>query len=311
MIETMNKSLEPDGRFVEHLEWQLASEYRRARRFPPAAGRIAVPRGIAAAVLAAVFLTTGVTVIKASEMIKDSWRKKIEVARAETDARLAESRLAVVQAEAARLSRQAAVGMAGADEGRQASLQAAGAELAVRRSRVSLDEVRATGEPARDELYAPLVGGRDFVLERLKLNAAKSELEMESVSVRASRLKNLWSLGLVSETEMAGSRMETSVQAARIEEIRDRIELRQSFLERKATALEVEVRGRLADASSRLKAAQSKVEALQVNMERLTTQEALGLVSGTEVARLKSELESAQAEMRLAAVEKDALEKAL
>ncbi len=310
MSETTNKSLEPDGRFVEHLEWQLASEYRRAQRFRPAAGRIAVPRGVAVAVLTAVFLTTGVTVIKASEMIKDSWRKKIEVARAETDMRLAESRLAVVQAEAARLGRQVAVGMAGVDEGRQASLQAAAAELAVKRFRVSLDEVRATGEPVRDELYASLVGGRDFVLERLMLDAAKSKLEMESVSVRTARLKNLWSLGLVSETEMAGSRMETSVQTAKIEEIRGRIELRGSFLEGKASALEVEVRGRLADASSRLKAAQSKVEALQVKMERLTTQEALGLVSGTEVARLKSELESAQAEMKLAAVEKDVLEKA-
>jgi hypothetical protein len=306
----LNRNLEPDERFVENLEWQLASEFRRAKRLRPAAGRIAVPRSLAVAVLAAAFLTTGVTVIKASEMIKDSWRKKIEIARAETDVRLAESRLAVVQAEAAQTGRQVKIGLAGIDEERVASLRAAAAELGVKKFRVDLDEVKATGESAWDELYAPKVDGRDFVLERLNLDLAKSELQMESLSVRAERLKNRWAVGLVSETEMAESRMATAVAAAKAEEIRGRIELRKIFLDGKAGAAEVEIRGRLAEASRSLKAAQSKVEALQVKMERLTTQEALGLVSATEVARLKSELESAQAEMKLAAIEKDALEKA-
>ncbi|MCX6559199.1 MAG: hypothetical protein NTZ26_01670 [Candidatus Aminicenantes bacterium] len=310
MSETLNKNLVPDGRFVENLEWQLASEYRRTRLSRPARGRIAVPRGMAAVVLAVAFLTTGVTVIKASEMIKDSWRKKIEIARAETDVRLAESRLAVLQAEAAQTGRQVKIGLVGIDEGKTTALQAAEAELGVKRSRVSLDEVKATGEPARDELFAPRAGGRDFVLERLQLDLEKTELGMKMVAVRADRLKNLWAVGMAAETEMADSRMATAVAAAKVEEIRGRIELRKSFLDGKAGAAEVEIRGRLAEASKSLKAAQSKVEALQVKMERLTTMEGLGLVSATEAARLKSELESAQAEMRLAAVEKDALEKA-
>ena len=200
--------------------------------------------------------------------------------------------------------------MLGIDEGKTTALQAAEAELAVKRSRVSLDEVKATGEPVRDELFAPQAGGRDFVSERLQLDLEKAELGMKMVAVRADRLKNMWAVGLAPETEMAESRMATAVAAAKAEAIRGRIELRKSFLDGKADAAEVEIRGRLAEALKSLKAAQSKVEALQVKMERLTTMEGLGLVSATEVARLKSELESAQAEMRLAAVEKDALEKA-
>jgi len=160
----MTTKFEPEERFVESLGWQLASEFRRSNRLRRPAGRVAVPRWAAAAVLMIVFLTTGVTVIKASEMIKDSWRKKIEIARAETDVRLAEFRLSSARAEAARLGRQVALGLVATEEGRQGDFFAREREIDLRRALANREEAEATGGPARDELYAPKAGGRDFVL---------------------------------------------------------------------------------------------------------------------------------------------------
>ena len=43
---------------------------------------------------------------------------------------------------------------------------------------LDLEEVKASGEAPRDELYAPVVGGRDFVSERLEIE--KRMLEARS-----------------------------------------------------------------------------------------------------------------------------------
>ncbi len=74
----MPKSFEPDGQFVDKLEWQLSSEFRRTSRLKPAAGRVAVPRWVVAFSLVAGVLLMGVAAIKASDSIKGAWRKKIE-----------------------------------------------------------------------------------------------------------------------------------------------------------------------------------------------------------------------------------------
>ena len=56
----MPKNFEPDSRFVDRLEWQLASEFRRKDRLKPAAGKVAVPRYVIALSLAAGVLLMGV-----------------------------------------------------------------------------------------------------------------------------------------------------------------------------------------------------------------------------------------------------------
>ena len=96
----MTKTYEPDSQFVERLEWQLASEFRRTNRLKPSAGKVAVPRRMVVATLLVGVLLTGVAVIKAAEYIKDSWRKKIEVARVETEVKLRKARLEFTREEA-------------------------------------------------------------------------------------------------------------------------------------------------------------------------------------------------------------------
>ena len=61
---------------------------RRREHLKPAPGRIAVPRSLAVISLVAGVLLLGVAATKAADLIKDSWRKKIEVARLETEVRI-------------------------------------------------------------------------------------------------------------------------------------------------------------------------------------------------------------------------------
>src|SRR5512135_2694874 len=83
----MRETYDPDRQFVEKLEWHLASEFRRANSLR-SQRKVAVPRGVVVLAIVAGVLLTGVAATKAADLIKDSWLKKIELAKAETDVKL-------------------------------------------------------------------------------------------------------------------------------------------------------------------------------------------------------------------------------
>lgn len=305
----MPKTYEPDSQFVERLEWQLASEFRRVGRLKPAAGKVAVPRRMAAAVLAAVVILTGVAVSKAADYIKDSWRKKIEVARAEMEVKLKTAHLQYAREMAAAAGTRVSAGLIHEEEYQALKLAADMAALGLERLLLNRDEVKVSGEAPRNELYAPVAGGRDFVSERLAVERKELGLILESVEKRMGRLGRLVETGMVQKSELDSVQEEIAVRKAMLDEIQARLDLRRRFVAGEVTAEEVEIKGRLAAAESRLTRAVEQVDSLKARLERLKSLEAAGLVHRTEVQEHQLALDAAQAELSLAALEKDVLEK--
>jgi hypothetical protein len=305
----MSKNFEPDKQFVDRLEWQLASEFRRAGRLRPAAGKVAVPRGIVAASLVAGVLLTGVAVSKAADIIKDSWRKKIEMARVETEVKLKGLQLASLREMAAGAASRAASGLIQEEDHLSMKLAADCASLELKRAELSRAEVEASGEMARDELYAPVVDGRDFVSERLKVESGIHALFLGSLERRVARFDSLAAKGLVQDEEAGRVRTELAFRKALIDKVLERLDLRRRFVAGELTAQEVEIKGRLAAADERLRQVRTKVASIEGQNERLRSLEARGLVTKTEVEQTRFALEAALAELNLAALEKDVLEK--
>ncbi|MGZ5469484.1 MAG: hypothetical protein ACXW2H_10205, partial [Candidatus Aminicenantales bacterium] len=135
----MPKSFEADSQFLDKLEWQLASEFRRTSRLKPAAGKVAVPRWVVAFSLVAGVLLMGVAAIKAADSIKGAWRKKIEVARLETDVKLKSAFLEFKKELTAKGETQASVGLTREDEYLWMKTGAEGAALDLERARLDLD----------------------------------------------------------------------------------------------------------------------------------------------------------------------------
>jgi hypothetical protein len=67
----MNNAYEPDDRFVERLEWQLSSEYRRTNRLKSAPGKITVSRRMAGVAAIVGLVLTGLTALNAAAYLKD------------------------------------------------------------------------------------------------------------------------------------------------------------------------------------------------------------------------------------------------
>jgi len=305
----MTKTCEPDSQFVDRLEWQLASEFRRMDRLKPSPGRIAVPRRLVALAVTFGVLTTGVTVIKAADYIKDSWRKSIEIARAGTEVKLKQAHLEATREMAARTEILASKGLVREEESLALKLGVEKAALDLDRSLLNLDEVKASGAAPRDELSAPVVGGRDFVGERLKLEIKEVKMDLEARKPALDRLKKLVEGGLVQGDELESIQTEIAALKGTIDKIQARLDLRGRFVAGELTAGEVEIRDRIAVASGDLRQAQARVDSLKTRLERLQDLETRGMISKTEAQQLRYALDAAQAELSLATLEVSILEK--
>jgi multidrug resistance efflux pump len=297
---------QPDEIFVERLGWQLASEFRRMDR-TKAAGKVAVPRRLFATAVAVGALLTGVAATKAADVLKDSWRKKIELARAETQVRVKAARLESIRQMAVRTEDLASRGLVREDESWAMAVAAEKARLDLEKARLDLDEVKASGDPPNNELHAPLKDGRDFVSERLRLEAETVKADMEALAKRWNRLNGLFENGLVQPDDRDGLRADIDSRKGVISGILKRIELRGRYIAGDITARDLDVEDRLSAAESNLKQVRTKVEALTSQRDRLAALAAKGMVSSREVGPLRFALEAAQAEMKLALLEVEVL----
>jgi multidrug resistance efflux pump len=304
----MSEMYEPDNQFLERLEWQLSSEYRRANRLKTSSGKVAVPRMAVALSLVLGILVTSVAVTKAADYIRDSWRKKIEIARAETDVTLKKAHLESITVMESQAESRASSGLIREDEHLMIKIAAEGAELDLERSQLNLEEVKATGVAPRDELYAPKVRGRDFVSERLTIEKKKLELDLKRLRNHRERIQQLVKENLTSMHEFNLIQADIASRDVMIKKIQERLDLRKSFLSGKATVREIEIKGRLVAAERTLYLAQTKVDSLEKQLKRLKDLEIQGKISSLEVKRLQYDLDAAQAELKLAALEKDVLE---
>lgn len=305
----MSKIYEPDNQFVERLEWQLSSEYRRTNRLKSSSGKIAISRRMVAIAGIVGTLMTGVTMIKAAEYIKDSWRKKIEITRFETEVKLKKAHLESTREMESRAKMRVSNGLIREEEYRVMKLAAEKAELDLKKSLLNLDEVKVSGVIPRNELYAPVVRGRDFVSERLKIERKEVELDLELLRRRLGRFKQLVEKDLVRGDELDHIQAEISARKVTSDKIQKRLDLRKRFVAGEITAQEVEIKGRITVAERNLHLAKSRVNSLKEQLKRLKTLETRGLISQTEIKPLQYALNAAQAELILATLEMDVLEK--
>lgn len=297
----MPNKFEADRQFVDRLEWQLASEFRRKDRLNPAAGKIAVPRSVVALSLAAGLLLMGVAATKAADVIKDSWRKKIEVARLETEVKIKRAFLELKNEKADGAEERFSLGLVSEDEALTAKLGAERSASDLERSLLDLEEVKASGGAPRDELYAPLIGGRDFISERLEVEKKilKSDLDLRRARIERTLRKRI-DLGVVPKSALDEFQASLTGQEAAIEDIEKRLTLRRRFRAGEISAGELEIQARMSAAEKELKEARSSIDMIRTRLEDLRAKEAAGLVTSEEVKGAQLGLDFAQAKADLA-----------
>lgn len=145
--------------------------------------------------------------------------------------------------------------------------------------------------------------------ERLKLESTKLELDLGVLKLRFDRLEQLIEKSLATADDLDAVRADIAAQQAMIDEIHTRLDLRKRFVAGQVTAQELEIKDRTTVAESALRQAQSRVDSLKVRLERFQALETKGMISKTETQQVRYDLEAAQAELSLAALEIEVLGK--
>jgi hypothetical protein len=295
----MDRLHEPDADFARYLEWQTRTELRRAARFEPAQVRRAPFAPLlrsAALVLFSLFAGGGL--VFAVEELQQSREAELLLERNALRVQLAERR---VQVAGEALEREDQLYREGFNS--IGSVQAARqrvAELERERDQLRLDrsELESSGRPANRDLWAPLVGSRDFVTESLHIDRRLAEARVAHARANLERLTQLVDVGVVSQAELFDKRAMVERRAAELQGLDERLELRTRFLTGSLERRDLERLVRLEAAREQREALTADLEAAVAHLERTLVLEREGrLASGS--AELQLKVDSLRVELQL------------
>lgn len=303
----MNRDREPSPEFVENLEWQVRTALRRQTRLSaPVRPRNGGPMKLVAVILVSAMFGAGGVVVR--DEVQEGKTQEILLAQVEMEIQLAELQVQAMRSDLDDLQRQVAGGMV--EDEALVGGQAAFREAAIHLNRLQLDreEIRLTGREPQDMVSAPLVHGRDFVTERLDLEAQVVEEQIHLAEWDLARVQQLHPTGTVRVDEASYS------AAARLQQVRLRLDglqqrrqLRQRFLAGEVTAVEAASQAQIIEADTELAVQGQGVDMAQRALEALDARAAQGLVPESDLRQAGLELRRRELARKLAELKLDRL----
>ena len=297
---------EPQGDFVERLQWQIQTDIRRRQRATVIDRAPAPPRwrlAAAALGLAAVSMFAGGAAVVVAYQAQTTEQGAQLAVRYEQRADLDKQAVALVKQKVSEAERRVQMGVAPAVELLEQRTKLADLESKVELLMLSVQEVRASGRDVADGVTAPLVSGRDFVSERWRIEQRSLAATLEYEKALLQAVTRRFAVGLVGQDAVieAQARVdELQPAAARFE---SRLALRQRFLKKEMDAVEAELRMLEGDAQLRLKALQAKLAPARENVERTNKLFNVGLVSRLQVAEAQLKVQEIETDLAKANVD--------
>jgi hypothetical protein len=288
---------EPDPRFVDSLEWQLGRELRRmktdtARR--PALRRLKLTG------LVLVSVALGAAAMAASQQIQDSWRRELLESRLEVQLRMARQRLDMQRNAVGPIRERVEQGLQTDRELAQLDLQITEAEAEARILELKLDEVRRSGREPLDELSAPLVGGRDFVSERIEVRMDVVGSHLDLVRRAAERTRQRVEQGIIHEREARAFNLQVMEVELELDDLAGQLEVRRAFLDSEISAVEAELEGLKAETDHRIVLLDRQRQHFRTELERMQSRIEAGLIHPSEAAALQAQLAEIETAIDLA-----------
>jgi len=199
----MKHETDVDQKFVDHLEWQLRTEFRRQERFTAQPQPVWRRTGWRAAALVLVSILAGYAGATVAQDASDQERRALLAAQNRIQLELAEQNLGLAEATLSRMQISSNAGVIPEAQLADARLQRAVMERQVAMMHLDVDEQRSTGLTPRHDLAAPLVNGQDFVNDRLRLQGENLRDQVARADSERARLAELVRLGMVEAPQLA------------------------------------------------------------------------------------------------------------
>ncbi len=283
---------EPTPEFVSGLEQSIVKAWRTeaatvAAVQAPTARRWELAR--MAAVLAIGLLGGFGAQFALAQVQSDRTRE--EVVRSLDVERLAlEHRLAIARSELERVRAALAAGAVTDGEVRRAELEARAISAQMERMLLDWAEVQASRNPPRNELWAPLVGGRDYVTERLKVMAEVVREGVVAAEAEERLADQRVKIGAAGVWVLQAAQLKTMEEQARLQQLLAAIQLRDEAVARKLSSEEVTRRQQFVNMELELAAAGQRLTIARERLERMQAMAGSGAIPLIEVKRAELNL---------------------
>ncbi len=309
----MNTNQDADPEFVKALEWQLRSSLRRneAAAETPRRLRMTWSKVIASVALVAGSMFLGAAGTYAVTYEDDRAARELLIAKIQAQLEIAEMLHAHHAQALAEKQPLAEKGYIAESEIRRLELPLVSSESEIQRRRLELEEVSITGREPNNALSAPVVDGRDFVTARLKTEERPIERQLAIAAKELDRLRKLAKSAIVLGYQVDAAEASYQQIAVGLDELRRRQSLRARFLAAELTPKEVELHALREKARVARDAAARQLPVMAEQLERLRRLFQKNVIDRAEVSEMELALKALQAQIRLAELELQIIQRRL
>jgi hypothetical protein len=278
----------PTPDFRERLELEIVRAARRESALTSARRSWLRPR-LQTAALLIVTLAVGAVVGAAPAQIQDARQRDALLAAAQSQQLVVQLRLQLAAENLRVMESRRHLDLVTGAEVHVAEAAFRKAEHEVARLNLNMAEIRITSSAPNDAISAPLVGGRDFVKERLMLDATVAQYPIPVAENALTIARHRRELGVASHIAVAEAEAELERARAELQLVAEKIALRERFLTQGTAPAEAERLYRVMELRKQLVAARAAVGSAEMRFELVKLQEARGVVGREAV--LRGELE--------------------
>lgn len=294
-------SHEPTPEFRAHLEWQIETAMRRESRLaePVTSAPLGGLRRFGTAALVIVALAIGGAAGIASERVQDAKTRDQLTDNINSERALLKTRLDLAKAELQDAQRRFEVGAAGREILAEAQRRMSAAESALARLEVDAREIQQTSSAPRNELNAPVVGGTDFVRDRLRLELAAAERDLAAAEAVATQAKARLDVGMGNTAEVLRADTDRVIARHRLQQLQVRLELRDKFVNEQLTAEQLKQQIRHAELALDADLTRRQLAAAKARLDSLRALVEIGTMSPLDAKRAEVEVLELEAKFKL------------
>lgn len=225
-------------------------------------------------------------------------RARSELERSvELERQVQEYRVSVARAEHERMRSAFAAGIAAERDLNRAALELRMMEVNLARLQLDLAEIRESNAAPRNELWAPVLGGRDFVRERQNLMAALAEEELRVAEAERRTTEQRVRMGIDGVGALESAQLRVAEKTLALQRLTAEIALREEAVAKRLAPEEVTRRLQRTGLELELAGAQQRLAVGRERVTRLRRMTQVGAMSELDLKR--AELEVLEQEMAL------------
>jgi outer membrane protein TolC len=181
--------------------------------------------------------------------------------------------------------------------------QIAQAEADARITELELDEIRSSGREPLGELSSPLVDGRDFVSEKIRVRMEVAAHHLDLVRGEQARVRSRADVGVVSEDEVQAQNLVARQAELQLEGLGQQLELRRAYLDSEISAVEAELKLLEAETQNRVILLDQQRQYFQQELDRFQAAMDAGTMPAVAAAQMRTRVAEMEAQLRLAQAE--------